>query len=118
MKYSTTPSSSTIAYKKIYLLETKGKIILPLGVKREVASTYYQLKTGHGYLKSYLARIGKAASNKCRCGRPETTQHLLRSCRDLNIARRAILSRINVRDPSLLILLYTKIGIRYSLEFI
>jgi hypothetical protein len=39
------------------------------------------LKLGHGYLKTYLKRrIGKADSNRCRCGISETAEHLLLSC--------------------------------------
>jgi hypothetical protein len=45
------------------------------------------LKLSHGYLKTYLNRIGKANSNGCWCGTLETTEHLLLSCPEYSNAR-------------------------------
>jgi hypothetical protein len=46
------------------------------------------LKIGHGYLKTYLKRIGKASSNLCRCGgAEETAEHLLLSCLEYSKTR-------------------------------
>ena len=61
------------------------KIQLPPGTKRMLASSFYQLKLGHGYIKAYLHRIGRAGNNRCRCGKKETAEHLLLSCRDTQL---------------------------------
>jgi hypothetical protein len=41
---------------------------------------FITLRLGHGYLKTYLKRIGQANSNLCRCGVKETAKHLLVTC--------------------------------------
>jgi hypothetical protein len=58
--------------------------------KRAITSAYYQLKIGHGYLKSYLHRINKSTTDKCRCRRPETAEHLLLVCKDYSQQRRIL----------------------------
>ena len=55
--------------------------------KRPVSSAFYMLKIGHGYLKTYLKRIGKTASDQCRCGAQETADHLLLSCKEYSYIR-------------------------------
>jgi hypothetical protein len=45
------------------------------------------LRLSHGYLKTYLKRIGKADSELCRYGTTETADHLLLSCSDYSFSR-------------------------------
>lgn len=48
--------------------------------KRKVTSAFYMLYLGHGYLKSYLYRMGLTGNNLCHCGQRETREHLVLSC--------------------------------------
>jgi len=52
-------------------------------IPRRTASTITQMRTGHGYTKSYLARIptNNIEDSKCKCGfNNQTPQHLLLEC--------------------------------------
>ena len=93
---------------------------MPQGTKRELASLFYQLKLGHGYLKSYLYRIGRSESDLCRYSKRETTEYLLLSCKQIDVVQ----VRAKLRDEtqglrlSLKLLMYTKIGIGKTLSFL
>ncbi|EUC28431.1 hypothetical protein COCCADRAFT_52389, partial [Bipolaris zeicola 26-R-13] len=52
----------------------------PRGTKRDISSSFYSLKIGHGYFNSYLKRVKKRECELCRCGRPQTADHLLLYC--------------------------------------
>jgi hypothetical protein len=56
--------------------------VIQANCERTISSVYYMLKLGYGYLKTYLERIGKTDSNRCRCGTLETAEHLLLFCRE------------------------------------
>jgi hypothetical protein len=56
--YDKPSSQNPAAYKAQFPWKLGSKIPLPPGTKRRLASTFYQLKLGHGYLKSYLHRLG------------------------------------------------------------
>ena len=105
-------------YSNIYSWRLSRKLIIPQGTKRLVASAFYQLKIGHGYLKQYLYRIKRASNNKCRCGQPETTKHLLLSCKDFKPERRSVEVGLGTRALNLPLLLHTTIGIEKALEYI
>ena len=64
------------SYSNTYLWRVSNKILVPSGIKRELASSIYQLKLGHGYLKSYLYRLNIIANNKCTCSLEKTPKHL------------------------------------------
>ena len=78
------------------------------------------MKLGHGYIRSYLHRLGHTDSDLCRCGKRETATHLLLSCKEAGIAK----ARAELRDEmkgarlSLPLLIYTKIGIEKTLNFL
>ena len=71
-------------------------------------------------MKSYLARLGYAENNYCRCGKRETTEHLLLSYKQTEVAQ----ARAKLRDEmkgarlSLRLLMHTKIGIEKTLGFL
>ena len=57
--------------------KTKAKIL-----KKQIWSTYIQLKLGHGYFKSYLNRLPNYDTNICQfCNTKESPEHLLLFCR-------------------------------------
>src|SRR6266487_320073 len=57
--------------------KTKAKIL-----KKQIWSTYIQLKLGHGYFKSYLNRLSNYDTNICQfCNTKESPEHLLLFCR-------------------------------------
>jgi ribonuclease HI len=60
--------TNQLAYSNTYQWRLSNKLILPLGVPRLLASSYYQLKIGHRFLKSYLHRIKKTPNDQCRYG--------------------------------------------------
>jgi ribonuclease HI len=117
-KYESLPSQNPIAYKKLFSWKINSKIQLPPGTKRQVASAFYQLKLGHGFLKSYLNRIGRSDNDRCRCGKKETAEHLLLSCKDLAAARSRLRDRLQITRLNLKLLLHTKTGIEKTLGFL
>jgi hypothetical protein len=67
-----------------------------------------------------MYRIGRSETDLCRCGKRETTEHLLLNYRQIEIAQ----ARAKLRDEmkglrlSLRLLLHTKIGIEKTLGFL
>lgn len=106
------------AYSSTYYWKLGKKLCLPQGTSRQVASSFYQLKTGHGYLKDYLYRIKRTKNPDCRCSKPETAQHLLLDCRALANERRLIKESLGTKALSLPLLLHTTAGIEQSLKLI
>ena len=110
------------SYSNTYLWRIFNKILVPSGIKRELASSIYQLKLGHGYLKSYLYRLNIIANNKCCCGLEETPKHLLLVCKDYRVQRKALLesirTKIEVRVLTLPLILHTNIGITSLVVFL
>jgi ribonuclease HI len=105
-------------YSKRFTWNIKSKISVPISTKRELASAFYQLKFGHGYIKSYLYRLKHIGNDKCACGQRETTEHLLLSCRNLKEARKGLKNELNGVTLNLSLLFHTKIGILKTLEFL
>ena len=117
-QYDKLPSQNPATYKKQFPWKLGSKILLPLGTKRQLASAFYQLKLGHGYLKSYLHRLGHSESDLCQCGKRETAEHLLLRCKILAAARSRLRDRLQGTRLSLRILLHTKVGIEKTLTFL
>ena len=103
-KISPNPASYTRKYP------WKPSLILDkIQAKRRISSAFYQLKIGHGYIKSYLYNIGRSSNDKCQCGRRETAEHLLLGCPEYRVERAAL--RGAFKQPlSLQLLLHTKEG--------
>ena len=76
----TKPKTQLESYSNIYPWKVSKKIQLPLGTLRLLASAFFQLKLGHGYLKSYLHRLNIASNNKYKYGKTKNTKHLLLYC--------------------------------------
>jgi RNase H len=122
--YSSKKPKSQESYSNIFPWHISKRINLPLGTTRALASSFFQLKIGHGYLKSYLYRLNITSNNKCRCisNEKETTLHLLLYCKKYNLERKALFKRIKekieIRDFNLSVLLQTKVGISEVLVFL
>ncbi|WP_432712296.1 reverse transcriptase domain-containing protein [Pedobacter sp.] len=110
-------NSNTYAAK--FFLQIRNKLRVPQGISREIASAFYQLKTGHGYNKAYLARIGKTTSSNCRCSSAkQTAEHLLLHCKNYNKDRRKLVKDLGNKQPSLALLLHTTKGITATTNFL
>ena len=120
--YERNQNSHNNSYSKIYPSKILSKIALPLGTNREHASALYQLKIGHGYIKSYLYQLGHVQNNRCTCGAIESPKHLLLECRVYNKERRVLFNKIKqvlrISNITLLALLHTKQGIESTLVFL
>jgi ribonuclease HI len=117
-QYDQIPNTNTTSYKKHFWWKLGSKLQLPTGTRRELASAFYQLKLGHGYIKSYLFRLGHSDSDRCQCGKKETSEHLLLSCRKLQTARAKLQDELRGTRLSLRLLLHTKTGIEKTLAFL
>jgi ribonuclease HI len=62
-QYNKTTNTNTTSYRNYFIWKLSSKLQIPTKTKRELASAFYQLKIGHGYLKSYLFRLGHSGSN-------------------------------------------------------
>ena len=119
-EYDKRPNQNPSTYRSQFPWKLLSKIQLPPGTKREQASSFYQLKLGHGYIRSYLHRLGHTDSDLCSCGKKETAAHLLLSCKEAGLAN----ARAKLRDGlkgarlSLPLLMHTKIGIEKTLDFL
>ncbi|RAL60377.1 hypothetical protein DID88_000153 [Monilinia fructigena] len=96
-----TPST----YSKLFPWKIGSKIKLPSGTNRNTASAFFQLKLGHGYIKSYLHRF-KLANNKCICGNIEAPQTLLISCPIYKAERKEIFKEIPLSKITIQFLLH------------
>src|ERR1700710_716231 len=115
-------SKSQESYSNIYPWSISNKINLPKGTIRALASSFFQFKIGHRYLKSYLYRLNLVSNNKCKYGLKETTLHLLLYCKNYTLECKALFLRIRekleLRNITLPILFQTKIGISEILVFL
>ena len=118
----TKPKTQLESYSNIYPWKVSKKIQLPLGTLRLLASAFFQLKLGHGYLKSYLHRLNIASNNKCKCGKTENAKHLLLYCTLYKEERIRLFSlfkgSLDASAFNLRVLLHTEIGIPNTLVFL
>ena len=105
-------------YSARFHLKTPKTLPLPPSTPRKLSSAFFQLKLGHGYLKSYLFRLGKADSPFCSCGARQTVEHLLLSCKWLKEERKVLSQDLNSKPLTLPLLLHTSLGIKATLAFI
>jgi len=117
-KYSRRDNQSPGTYSKQFGWKIGSQIQLPgTNTKRELASSFYQLKIGYGYIKDYLYRLGHSIDNKCNCRSRETPSHLILYCNKLKPERKKLENKLKTR-LSLGLLLHTTIGISLTLEFL
>jgi hypothetical protein len=88
-------------------------------VRKQVFSSYFQLKSGHGYFKSYLNRAFDAFSDICLdCNTKENPEHLLLNCRKYSSIRNKIKINKQLNQLSLKILFSTKQGQEFLFEYL
>jgi hypothetical protein len=104
-------------YSRLFEWRPGLKSLIPRGTKWELASSFFQLKLGHGYPRAYLAKLGHSDDNRCSCGGKETPEHLLLSCRELREQQKELREGLGCR-ASLRVLLHTKVGVKRTLEFL
>jgi hypothetical protein len=112
------PNQNPASYRRTFPWKLQPKIQLPPGTKREQASALFQLKLGHGYMKSYLYKLGHSESDLYCCKKKETIEHLLLSCKELGAARKELQDELQGTRLSLILLLHTKTGIEKTLGFL
>ncbi|RAL63918.1 hypothetical protein DID88_003106 [Monilinia fructigena] len=116
-QYELRSNQPPLTYSKLFPWKIGSKIKLPSGTNRNTASAFFQLKLGHGYIKSYLHRF-KLANNKCICGNIEAPQHLLINCPIYKAERKEIFKEIPLPKITIQFLLHTKTGIELAIQFI
>lgn len=116
--HNTKPSGKVSTYTKQYGITTNTKIQIPRGTKRAICSALYQLKLGHGYNKAYLHKMGRISNDKCKCGKRETVDHLLLSCKIFKTERAELKRELNGNNLNTRLLLNTRRGITKIIEFI
>ena len=86
--------------------------------RKQTWSAYIQLKLGHGYFKSYLARF-LDYSDKCyTCGTKENPEHLILHCKNTRHIREELKKEFDIKEFSLKNLFNTKIGQEFLFKFI
>ena len=96
------------------------KIQLPSGVSRNIASSFYQLKLGHGYFQGYMYKIKRHSTGLCDCNRTakQTPRHLLLECAKYKNEQKKLLENLRVERPTMELLLNTTKGIKLTLEYL
>ncbi len=88
-------------------------------LKKQIWSTYIQLKLDHDYFKSYLNKMSNYDSNICQfCNTKENPEHLLLHCRRYSQIRSRIKQEKQLNQLSLKILFGTKLGQDFLFEFL
>ena len=111
-------SNQENSYKK-FNCEPKWKAI-KLNINKKIWSSYMQLKTGHGYFKSYLKRLPNFQENSCSCHRfaVQNTTHLVLECPRYRHERKEMLNNLTNDQKSLVFLFNTDTGRKRLFEYI
>ncbi|KAH7563613.1 hypothetical protein BM1_00660 [Bipolaris maydis] len=79
-KYREKVREKKTSYGAIFDLKLKNQLAIPRGTKRDILSSFYSLKIGHGYFNSYLKRVKR---RECDLFLPSRPSHLGSSWRDV-----------------------------------
>jgi hypothetical protein len=96
---------------------TKALDMLP----RPMTSTIVQLRTGHGYFNSYLARIPNSGVQlkRCNCSpTPQTPKHLILDCKFYQEQRKKLKKDLKGMPLSQSLVLHTSRGIQALAEYL
>lgn len=117
-KYRGKAREKKTSYGAIFDLKIKNQLAIPRDTKRDISSSFYSLKIGHGYFNAYLKRFKRRECELCRCGRPQTAEHLLLYCGFYSVERNQLKKTLNQKVLKLPLLLHTTSGIEATLAFI
>jgi len=88
-------------------------------VKKQIFSSYFQLKSGHGYFKSYINRAPDSSPDICFiCNTKENPEHLVLNCKRYSSIRNKIKIEKQLNQLSLKILFSSKQGENFLFEYI
>ena len=88
---------------------------------KQVISAITQLKTGHGFFNSYLAKIPNSGviSTKCSCSPArQTPEHLLLNCKLYKSERRQLKKDLGKFPLTTAMVLHTSIGLKALITFL
>ena len=95
-------------------MKNKSKIL-----KKQIWSTYIQLKLDHDYFKSYLNKLSNYDSNICQfCNTKKNSEHLLLYCKKYNQIKNKIKQKKQLNQLFLKILFDTIWGQDFLFEFL
>jgi hypothetical protein len=95
-----------------------SRVKVPRGTSRLLASTFYQLKLGHGYNRAYLSRIGKSNYSDCSCGQIETAKHLVFDCSETSLEQTKLKEALKGQQLTEKLVFHTRHDIKQLLGFI
>ena len=88
-------------------------------MKKQVFSSFFQLKSGHGYFKSYLNRASDAYPDiYFICNVKENPEHLILNCKRYSSIRNKIKKEKQLNQLSLKMLFGSKQGQDFLFEYI
>lgn len=88
-------------------------------MKKKTWSAYIQLKIGHGYFRSYLARLPEHSTDKCyTCKTRENSEHLILHCKATRAIREELKQEFNIEEFSLKNLFNTKNEQEFLFKFL
>ena len=88
-------------------------------VKKQIFSSYFQLKSGHGYFKSYLNRAPDSYLDICFIyNTKENPEHLLLHCKRYSSIRSRIKAEKQLNQLSLKILFSSKQGEDFLFKYV
>ena len=88
-------------------------------VKKQVFSSFFQLKSGHGYFKFYLNKAPDAYPDICFvCNVKENLEHLILNCKRYSSIRNKIKKEKQLNQLSLKMLFGSKQGQDFLFEYI
>ncbi|KAK9295481.1 hypothetical protein QLX08_010208 [Tetragonisca angustula] len=64
--------------------------LVNIGISHNAA----QIITGHGRIKSTLHRLKLSESDQCRCGQPDTVEHIVYDCKEDEVERKELQEKI------------------------
>ncbi|KAH7556799.1 hypothetical protein BM1_06233 [Bipolaris maydis] len=117
-KYREIAREKKTSYGAIFDLKLKNQLDIPRGTKRDISSAFYSLKIGHGYFNAYLKKVKRRECDRCKCGRPQTAEHLLLYCGFYSVERNQLKKTLAQKVLKLPLLLHTTCGIEATSAFI
>lgn len=104
-------------YANKFRCSIRKRFVIPNGIRRELASKFYQLKMDHEYMKAFPARMKRSESYRYGGEAVQSTKDLLLSCKWFRIERRILKQEAEQDDFTLLFLLHPKRALQLCFTF-